>query len=102
MLTYKSHQQILDEWAIHELVAHYVAYRKLISPRDDLLPAGDFRLYAVSTRFPRNLAKAVSFETVTEGVYDIRWGNLRVRIIAPGETAEKPENAIWQLYSAVQ
>ena len=102
LLTYKSHQQILDEWTIHELVGHYVNYRKQISPSpDDLLPFGDFRLYAVSARFPSNLAEAVPFEPVTDGVYDIRWGNLRVRIIVLSKIREKPENAIWQMYSAV-
>lgn len=37
--TAKSHHEALDAWAIRELVGHYVAYRKLVSPSpSDLLP----------------------------------------------------------------
>jgi hypothetical protein len=45
LLTFKSLREALDDWAIRELVAHYVAYRKFISPSpSDLLPAERFRL----------------------------------------------------------
>src|SRR5215210_7259363 len=32
LITFKSHHQALDDWAVKELVGHYVAYRKLVSP----------------------------------------------------------------------
>ncbi len=109
LLTYKSHRQILDEWAIHELIGHYVNYRKQVgqtyqamnSSPDNLMPFGDFRRYAVAARFPNNLAAAMPFEPVTEGVFDIRWGNMKVRIIILSRISDKPENAIWQMYSAI-
>src|SRR6202030_2979287 len=31
LLTFKSHHEALDGWAMKELVGHYVAYRKLVS-----------------------------------------------------------------------
>ena len=31
LTTFKSHREALDDWAIRELIAHYVAYRKLVS-----------------------------------------------------------------------
>ena len=43
LVTFKSLHEALDDWAIRELIAHYVAYRKLVSPSpSDLLPAGRF------------------------------------------------------------
>src|SRR5438067_6866353 len=48
LITFKSHREALDDWAIRELIAHYVAYRKLVSPSpSDLLPEEQFQLYAV-------------------------------------------------------
>jgi hypothetical protein len=53
LMTFKSHQEALDSWAIKELIGHYVAYRKLVSPSPSrLLREGRFRLYAVCARFP--------------------------------------------------
>src|SRR5579883_1566373 len=38
LVTFKSHQEALDGWALAELVGHYVNYRKPSSPsRDELL-----------------------------------------------------------------
>ena len=56
LITFKSHREALDDWAVRELVGHYVAYRKLVSPSpSDLLAEDRFRLYAVCARFPHNL-----------------------------------------------
>ena len=45
LLTFKSHQEALDGWALCELVGHYVNYRKQSSPSlQDLLPEADYRL----------------------------------------------------------
>jgi hypothetical protein len=53
LITFKSLHEALDDWAIRELIGHYVAYRKLVSPSpSELLDAGLFRLYAVCARFP--------------------------------------------------
>jgi hypothetical protein len=60
LISFKSHREALDAWAIRELIGHYVAYRKLVSPTpSDLLPEDRFRLYAVCARFPHNLAAQV-------------------------------------------
>src|SRR5947207_9997686 len=60
LITFKSHREALDDWAIRELIGHYVAYRKLVSRSpSDLLPADRFGLYAVCARFPHNLAGQV-------------------------------------------
>src|SRR3954452_25197152 len=32
LITFKSHHETLDGWAVKELIGHYVAYRKLVSP----------------------------------------------------------------------
>src|ERR1700746_277211 len=38
LITFKSHRESLDAWALKELIGHYVAYRKLVSRPADLLP----------------------------------------------------------------
>lgn len=46
LLSYKSKREPLDDWALDELVGHYVTNRKLIGPKAGLVPESDFQLYA--------------------------------------------------------
>ena len=102
LLTYKSHHESMSEWAIEELVGHYVNYRKQISQQlDYLLPQADFRLFAVSTRFPEKLAKQIQFKEIGQGVYDIKWGIRDIRIIVLSQIPESEKNAPWLMFSAV-
>jgi hypothetical protein len=103
LLTYKSQHEALDGWAIEELIGHYVNYRKLLSaPEQQRLPAaGDFRLYAVATRFPAKLGADVQLAaTPWPGVFDLTWGTRRIRLIVLGAIAKHPRNAPWELFSA--
>ena len=101
LLTFKSHHEALDGWALHELIGHYVSYRKLVSPaRGALLPEGDFRLYAVCARFPHNLAQEVPWEEQQPGVYQCRWGTAAVRVIVTRELPEAEQNAPLHLFAA--
>ena len=69
LITFKSHREALDAWAVKELVGHYVAYRKLVGPSPSrLLPGDQFGLYAVSARFPHNLAGQVPWQERQAGV----------------------------------
>src|SRR5215212_10967523 len=75
LVTFKSHREALDAWAVKELVAHSVAYRKLVSPApSDLLPEDRFGLYAVAARFPQTLSGQVPWQQRQAGVYDCQWG----------------------------
>jgi hypothetical protein len=100
LLTYKSQHEALSVWAIDELIGHYVNYCKLVSPRDRLLPETDFGLYAIATRFPRELERRVPFlATGMPGVFDIPFGPHQIRLIVLGEIACHPRNAAWELFS---
>jgi len=93
----------LDEWTVEELVGHYVNYRKQISPSlKELLPAEKFRLYAVSTLYPKNLAKQINFIPAGKGIYDVTYGLRKIRIIVTSRISEKKRNATWLLFSGVQ
>src|SRR5438445_1316177 len=73
LITFKSHHDALDDWALKELTGHYVNYRKQCSARDEpLLPEADFRLYAVCSRYPHNLANRVKLQPVQQGVVRVR------------------------------
>jgi hypothetical protein len=103
LLTYKSHHQPLDGWAIEELQGHYVNYRKQESPSlKKLIPRKHFRLYAACARFPQKLAKEVTLTELQPGVYQTIWGLHKVRIIVLSEVPKTPNNAPWHLFSGIQ
>src|SRR5437588_12221700 len=86
LITFKSHQESLDDWALKELTGHYVNYRKQVSPeRKSLLPEEEFRLYAVCSRYPQNLAGAVALRRLQEGVYECRRGTDIIRVVVAHE-----------------
>ena len=100
LITFKSHHESLDDWALMELTGHYVNYRKQVSPTPQkLLPASAFRLYAVCSRFPHNLANETTLERLNEGVYDCRRGSNRIRVIVTGQLAKTTNNAAFHLFS---
>jgi hypothetical protein len=101
LLTFKSHHEALNAWAMKELVGHDVAYRKLVSPSPtDLLPEEHFRLFAVCARFPHNLAQQVPWQRRQAGVYDCQWGTDVVRVIVAAELPREEHNAPLHLFSA--
>jgi hypothetical protein len=101
LITFKSWHESLDDWAIRELLGAYVAYRKLVSPSpSDLLPADRFRLYAVASRFPQNLADRVPWEEGQAGVYDCQWGLDTIRVVVAGRLPREANNAPLHLFSA--
>lgn len=101
LVTFKSHHEALDEWAMKELLGHYVAYRKLVSPTpSELLPEDQFGLYAVTARYPQQLSGRVPWERAGAGVYDCRWGTDVVRVVVAGELPREPHNAPLHLFSA--
>jgi hypothetical protein len=101
LLTFKSHHEALDAWAVKELIGHYVAYRKFVSRSpSDLLGEEQFGLYAVAARFPQQLSGQVPWERVQAGVYDWRWGTDAIRVVVAGELPREPHNAPLHLFSA--
>jgi len=102
LITFKSHHEALDGWAMKELIGHYVAYRKLVSPSpSELWPEDQFRLYAVYARFPDNLATQVRWHEEQAGVYHCRWGTDDVRVVVAGRLPREPHNAPLHLFQRV-
>ncbi len=101
LVTYKSLREPLDGWALKELAAHAVNYRKQVSPSfDRLLPESSFRLFAVCTRFPKKLANQVTWQPVSPGVYDVPWGTDTIRVLVLSEMPVDDRNTFWNLFSA--
>jgi hypothetical protein len=101
LVTFKSHHEALDGWALKELSGLDVAYRKLVSPApSELLPDDHFGLCAVAARFPHNLSGQVPWQRVQAGVYDCRWGTDTIRVLVAGELPREPHNAPLHLFSA--
>jgi hypothetical protein len=100
LVTFKSHQEALDAWALWELVGHFVNYRKQASPSlNDLLPEADFRLYAVCARFPHNLAHQVVLTPHRDGVYEAQGLALRIRVIVTHQLPLRENNAMLHVFS---
>ncbi|HTU21771.1 MAG TPA: hypothetical protein VMG10_27280 [Gemmataceae bacterium] len=101
LISFKSHHEALDSWAMKELIGYYVAYRKLVSPSPSQLLSEDrFRLYAVSARFPHNLSRQVPWQERQAGVYDCQWGTDMVRVIVAGQLPQETRNAPLLFFSA--
>ncbi len=102
LLTFKSLRQPLNAWALDELIGHYVNYRKQASPSlKKLLPAKEFRLYAVSMRKPKQLGRGTVLTSIMPGVYEVTWGGCMIRILVLNEVAKSKRNALWQMFSGV-
>ena len=101
LLSYKSLHEAFDDWALKELVGHYVNYRKQVSPSmDKLLPETQFQLYGVSTRYPQKLNQQIPLQRLSQGVYELDWGTDRIRLIVLSEIPEGAHNAVLRLFSA--
>ena len=99
LVTFKSYQETLDDWAMNELIGHYVNCRKQVSPdRDNLLPESDFRLFAVSVRYPQNLAKHLT--RLRQGVYEVQHFTGSIRVVAIHQLPQEEQNAMLHLFSA--
>lgn len=100
LLSYKSLHEAFDDWAMKELVGHYVNYRKQTSPSfSELIPESEFRLYAVSTRFPQRLSQQIELRPLLPGVYELNWGTDSIRLIVLSEIGTGTHNALWRLFS---
>jgi hypothetical protein len=101
LVSFKSHQESLDAWALWELVGHFVNYRKQFSPSlDDLLPLEDFRLFAVCARYPNKLTQLVELTPIREGVYELNGLALSIRIIVVNQLPLREPNAMLHLFGA--
>ncbi len=108
LVTFKSHQEKLSAWSLLELIGHYVNLRKQVSPsmnEDSLLPEAEFRLYAVSARFPQLLREQlaeldVPLLSIGEGVYEARAFTSRIRIIVANQLPQTENNAMLLLFSS--
>ena len=86
---------------IRRILASRLPYRKLVSHSPSQLLAEDqFRLYAVTARYPHNLSGQVPWQRVHAGVYDCRWGTDTIRVVVAGELSREPHNAPLHLFSA--
>ena len=101
LLTFKSDQEPLNEWALQELVGHYVNYRKQSSPSmNDLLPSSDYKLFGICARFPQSLATTVALTNIREGVYETSGFGLTLRLIVAAQLPQREQNAMLHLFSA--
>ncbi len=98
LITFKSHHESLNDWAVKELIGYYVNYRKQISPKKTLIPQEDFGLYAVCNHYPKNLVPFLR-STDVAGIYQLHWGCDIIRLIVLSLISPEPKNDLWHLFS---
>jgi hypothetical protein len=122
LLSFKAADEPFTAWFAEELLSHSVTYRKVASlralrerqadpdqpleepkERYRLLPAEDFRCYAITTRFPRQLVKQLHpgscQKTENAGIYRLRFGVRDLRLIVINQLDPHPRNAPWGLFA---
>jgi len=106
ILTYKSLNESMNQWAIAEVLGHYVSYRKIVSPSPDkLLPESKFQVYAVCTHYPQKLLGSEQefgkdIKKIKAGVYKIEpkyVGSIIILVLS--QMSLRESNALWQLFS---
>lgn len=99
LMSYKSHHESFNAWAVKELIGHYVNYRKQESSEAQLIPEEQINLYAITRRYPQGL-QAYLTPCVKSGIYDLRWGSDTIRFIVLTQISAEPHNDLWRLFSA--
>ena len=97
LVTYKSKNQSLNLWAIEELIGHYVNYKKILTGSGEKVR--DIRLYAICTRYPRNLLSAVEAEKVSPGVFELRALSRTVKVVVLNFVPLEQKNAVLAFFS---
>ena len=101
LITYKSLREPLDSWALEELIGYFVNYRKqVVEEREALPPSESFRLYAVSTRFPKKLSSEVELVPKSKGIYQTCFGVRDIKVIVLKDIPQEKHNALWNIFSA--
>lgn len=101
IITYKSWREPLDSWVIDELGCYYVLFRKIISQEPDkpLLSEKNFKLYGISTRFPYKLSKQEELVYEEPGIYYVKRGTGKIKIIVISRLPKQKKTALWQMFS---
>ncbi len=105
LFSFKSFQETLDLFTIRELLLYGLLYQKMQAPKGQtIVPDDDVSLYAVSTRYPRDLFKTPRLDIVpatgVSGVYDVWYGPSYLRLIVIQELALEARNANFFLFSS--
>jgi len=96
LITYRSLHETLDGWALDELLGYFVNYRKQLVEEDEPLPPLElFKLYAISTHFPKKLSEEFKLVSELQGVYRVRWGSTIIKIIVLSEVRQEEHNAFY-------
>jgi hypothetical protein len=101
LITFKSHQETLDDGTMREFMSHFVSYQKIASHgMKELLPKSEFKLFAVSARFPQKLESQITLTPLMPGVYNTNAFAMDFRIIVLNDLPLEPKNAMLHLFSA--
>jgi len=102
LITYKSHQETLNRYALFELYGHFINYMKQAENQGISVDFNNCQLYAVSARMPEKLLTQGDFRPIQAGVYEYDVLEYTLRIIVTSGMDNLARNAVWQLFSGNQ
>ncbi len=118
LISFKSHQDLLNSAAVEHLIACLSDYRyqaqaekraeldpDAAKKEPKLLPNDQIRAIAVTARYPEALAAELGErwrETGTLGVYQMDWGTRTIDIIVCRRVEVVERNSLWLLFSGDQ
>jgi len=99
LLTFKSHQETLNRYALYELYGHFINYCKQLDNQQIRVDFDNCQLYAVCAMYPHKLFTQGEFKQLQAGVYECKVLEYSTRILVTREMSPHAHNAIWQLFS---
>lgn len=94
LISFKSHQDIVNDFALRELIAHGIGYQKYQETlqKEPFAPKS-LTLVMISARYPRALAQKLPFTKLGHGIYSISYGLTPIRLLVTSRMRLVPHNA---------
>lgn len=94
LVSFKSHQDGVTDFALRELIAHGIGFQKY----QETLQPGPLEPHAlslvmVSARHPQALARKLPFTKQGQGIYTIHYGLVSIRLLVTSRLRMVPQNA---------
>lgn len=101
LISFKSHQESLNQFAIEEHIGHSIAFRKFMDNHVSTpIDPEELLLLMVSVRYPATVLEKLPFTKQSDGVYTLQYGLTSLRLIVLHELPKTPRNAPLLFFSA--
>lgn len=94
LVSFKSHQDGVTDFALRELIAHGIGFQKYQETlQPEPLEPHALSLVMVSARHPQALARKLPFTKQGQGIYTLQYGLTSIRLLVTSRLRMVPQNA---------